>query len=69
MNSMHMLNREFENGWGINIKHNPDGFGDVYSTNYPYSVMTFNREHGFTEFRNMQYASDVFHYMAEVMDW
>lgn len=69
MNSMDTLSREFENGWGISIKYNPNGFGDVYSTDFPYSVMTYKRDEGFTSFKNMQYASEIFHYMAEVMDW
>lgn len=69
MNSMEILSREFENGWGISITHNPNGFGDAYSTDFPYSVMTYKRDEGFTSFQNMQYASEVFHYMVEVMDW
>lgn len=69
MNSLDMLNKEFQNGWGVDIKHNPDGFGDMYSTDYTYSVMIFNREHGFTEFINIQYPSEVFAYMAQVQKW
>lgn len=69
MNNMDILSREFENGWGIDIIYNPNGFADMYSTDYPYSVMTYKRDEGFTSFQNIQYASEVFAYIAEVQRW
>lgn len=69
MNNAHMFRKLFPNGCLIDVKYNPNGFGDAYSTDFPYSVMTYKRDEGFTSFQNMQYASEVFHYMAEVMDW
>lgn len=69
MNSLHMLSKEFENGWGFDIKYKPDGFGDMYSTDYPYSVRTYNRKAGFANFKNFQYPSEVFQYIAEVQKW
>lgn len=69
MNSMHMFNKEFPNGWSVNVKHNPNGFGDMYSTNYPYSVMVHKCDTGFTKFVNIEKPSEVFQYIAEVQKW
>lgn len=69
MNSLNMFNKEFPNGWNVDIKHNPNGFGDMYSTDYPYSVMTYKRDEGFASFENIQYPSEVFAYIAKVMSW
>nr|DAH82319.1 MAG TPA: hypothetical protein [Caudoviricetes sp.] len=69
MNSLNMFNKEFPNGWGVNVKHNPFGFGDMYSSDYEYSVMVYNKSTGFTSFENIQYPSEVFAYIAKVMDW
>lgn len=69
MTNLHMFNKEFPNGWSVNVKHNPTGFGEMYTTNYPYSVMTYKRDTGFTKFVNIEKASDVFHYIAEVSKW
>lgn len=69
MNSLHMLNKEFENGWGFDIKYKPDGFGDMYTTDYAYSVRTYNSKSCFSNFKNFQYPSEVFTYIAEVQKW
>lgn len=69
MNRMHMFNKEFPNGWGVDVKHCPNGFGDMYSTDYPYSVMTYKRDEGFTSFENIEKPSEVFQYIAEVQKW
>ncbi len=69
MNNMYMFNKEFPNGWGVDVKHNPNGFGDMYSTNYTYSVMTYKRDEGFTSFENIEKPSEVFQYIAEVQKW
>ena len=69
MNNIHMFNKEFPNGWGVNVKHNQTGFGELYTTKYPYSVMVYNKNSGFTKFENIEKASEVFQYIAEVQKW
>lgn len=69
MNNIQIFNKEFPNGWSVNVNHNQCGFGELYSTKYPYSVMTYKRDSGFTKFINIEKASDVFHYIAEVSKW
>lgn len=69
MNTLHMFNKEFENGWTVNVKYNPTGFGEMYATKYPYSVMTYKRDTGFTKFVNIEKPSEVFAYIAEVQRW
>lgn len=64
-----VFSKEFPNGWGVNVKHNINGFGDVYSTDYEYSVMTYKRDEGFTSFENIEKASEVFAYIAKVSQW
>ena len=46
MNAMHMFRKQFPNGWLVDVQHNPDGFNDRYSTNYPYSVMVQTHKNG-----------------------
>ncbi|QVU02007.1 XRE family transcriptional regulator [Enterococcus phage vB_EfaS_785CC] len=68
MNNMHMFRKLFPNGWVVDVKHNPDGFGEMYTTNYPYSVITYKRDTGFTKFVNIEKPSEVFQYIAEVQN-
>lgn len=69
MNNIQIFNKEFPNGWSVNVKHNPNGFGDIYSTNYPYSVMVHKRDTGFTKFVNIEKPSEVLHYIAQISKW
>lgn len=69
MNNMRMFNKEFPNGWGVDVIHNPTGFGDMYNTNYPYSVMTYKRDEYFQDFKNIEKPSEVFQYIADVQKW
>lgn len=64
-----VFSKEFPNGWGVNVKHNINGFGDVYSTDYEYSVMTYKRDEGFTSFENIEKPSEVLAYIAKVSQW
>ena len=69
MNNIQIFNKEFPNGWSVNVKHNPNGFGEIYSTNYPYSVMVHKRDTGFTKFVNIEKPSEVLHYIAQISKW
>lgn len=69
MNSSHVFRKEFPNGWLVDVKFNPNGFGDMYSTDYQYSVMVQHIESGFASFENIEKASEVFKYIGEVLKW
>lgn len=69
MNNTNMFRKLFPNAWVIDVKHNPNGFGDMYSTNYNYSVMVQHIGYGFTSFKNIEKPSEVFQYIAEVQRW
>lgn len=62
----HISNQVFDNGWEIDVKYNPNGFNDMYSTNYKYSVMVRETKSGFTSFHNLEKAFDVFQMIIEV---
>lgn len=62
----HISNQSFDNGWDVDVKFNPNGFNDMYSTNYNYSVMVTHHESGFTSFHNLEKAFDVFQLILEV---
>ena len=68
-NSAHLFNKEFPNGWGVDVKFLPEGYGHIYSTNYQYSVMTYKCDEGFSSFENIEKPSDVFKHIAEVQKW
>lgn len=65
MNSSHVFRKKFPNGWLIDVKHNPNGFGDMYSTNYNYSVMMQHVASGFVRFENIETAQEVFQLIAK----
>lgn len=69
MNSSHVFRKEFPNGWLVDVKFNPNGFNDMYSTDYKYSVMIQHIESGFASFENIEKASEVFKYIGEVLKW
>lgn len=69
MNSSHVFRQEFPNGWLVDVKFNPNGFNDMYSTDYKYSVMVQDIESGFASFENIEKASEVFKYIGEVLTW
>lgn len=69
MNNSHVFRKEFPNGWLVDVKFNPNGFNDMYSTDYKYSVMVQNIESGFASFENIEKASEVFKYIGEVLKW
>lgn len=69
MNSSHVFRKEFPNGWLVDVKFNPNGFNDMYSTDYKYSVMVQDIESGFASFENIEKASEVFKYIGEVLTW
>lgn len=65
MNNMHMFRKLFPNGCLIDVKYNPNGFGDMYSTNYNYSVMMQHVASGFVKFENIETAQEVFQLIAK----
>ena len=65
MNNLHMFRKLFPNGWLIDVKYNPNGFGDMYSTNYNYSVMMQHVASGFVSFENIETAGEVFKLIAK----
>ncbi|ASZ75692.1 hypothetical protein phiSHEF5_36 [Enterococcus phage phiSHEF5] len=65
MNNTYMFRKLFPNGWLIDVKHNPNGFGDMYSTNYNYSVMMQHVPSGFVRFENIETAQEVFQLIAK----
>lgn len=65
MNNLHMFRKLFPNGWLIDVKHNTNGFGDMYSTNYNYSVMRQHVPSGFVSFENIETAQEVFKLIAK----
>lgn len=69
MNSSHVFRKEYPNGWLVDVKFNPNGLGDMYSTDYQYSVMLQHRKSGFVRFENIEKPSEVFKYIAEVLKW
>lgn len=68
-NNMHMFRKQFPNGLLVDVQHNPDGFNDRYSTDYPYSVMVQDVKNGFASFENIETAKEVFQIIAEVQKW
>jgi hypothetical protein len=68
-NAMHMFRKQFPNGWLVDVQHDPDGFNDRYSTDYPYSVMVQNVETGFASFENIETAEEVFKIIADTKKW
>lgn len=65
MNNTNMFRKLFPNGWLIDVKHNQNGFGDMYSTNYNYSVMLQHVQSGFVSFENIETAQEVFQLIAK----
>lgn len=65
MNSLNMFRKQFPNGWLVDVQHNPDGFNDRYSTDYPYSVMVERVGGGFVSFKNIETAEEVFKIIAD----
>lgn len=68
-NNMHMFRKQFPSGWLVDVKYNPEGFNDMYSTNYPYSVMVERVGGVFVRFENIETAQEVFKIIADTQKW